>query len=57
MTKEELRTVITLIDLCTQHKQQGYYATVIPFMDERDIAKLKSALQKTFRGEDDRNEP
>lgn len=49
MTKEELRTVITLIDLCTQHKQQGYYATVIPFMDER-YSEAKKCVAENIQG-------
>lgn len=53
MTKEELRMIIVLIDLCTQRKQQGYYATETYFMDEGDIAKLKRELQKIFGEEEE----
>ena len=51
MTEQEVKTVLTIIDLCTQSiqtKQSGYYSLETRYMDENHINKLKKSIREVF---------
>lgn len=48
MTEQEVKTILTIIDLCTQTKQSGYYSSETRYMDENNINKLKKSIREAF---------
>ena len=53
MTEQEVKTILTIIDLCTQTKQYGYYSLETRYMDENHINKLKKSINEVFLEENE----